>query len=267
MMNRRAIYLAGPISGLSVAESRGWRDEFARQFMDQSHNYGSSDVRILDPLRNVRPLLPDMDTWGESAWPATIDHGMLRDLHDIDASDVVVFAGLDTAKKVSIGSMIEWGYARAKGKKILRVMNYNNRIGSPHNHPWLDTSDFTVPDIKAAVDVLVWFFGLYELPARPYGDAKHGDAVQIAEPRTAQPGPVPTHFVGARVVGIRLDSEATRLDVHDAAHRVVTFPSARGASGHAQSGPRHEEDLTEKYSKPDARSSAEAKSTPGSDSD
>lgn len=113
-----SIYLGGPITGLSVAEAFGWREDATEILTALGY-----DVR--SPLRGKGSL---QDEFGDE--PLTISTNtthilkmpyFVRDMYDIDHSGIVIFNFL-FMDKPSIGSMVELGHAHGQGKLIILVM-------------------------------------------------------------------------------------------------------------------------------------------------
>lgn len=120
MTNR--VYLCGPISGLNVAAAQDWRDkaEFALQHREISYSPGrwrkrDTFIQVLSPMRfksklPAGPLPPEGFT---DLGPLYTNRGIFgRDRNDVRTSDVVL-ANFVGSERVSIGSMIELGWADA----------------------------------------------------------------------------------------------------------------------------------------------------------
>lgn len=226
-MQNRYIYLAGPISGLTESESREWRLSFMSQW---AQTPCARYVGVLDPLRSVYAVNPGA-VWGEAQWPATIDLSMMRDLSDIDRAEVVVFGGLETARKVSIGTMIEWGYARAKARKLMLLADFEVLRHSPHAHPWIDAHDMHAPTIEAAVAILNFYFASPSF----YGPAgvNHGIIGGPVEPRKAEPDTALVRPVDSGVGRLRPAARAEPIKLPIIVHENIRYPSAQGQGGHA----------------------------------
>lgn len=148
---KMAIYLAGPITGASYSEARfGWRNDLALKVK----RYVPFDVELLSPMRNTEDhagvkclASPAKD---EPNTMLTARGTMTRDFADIRRCDLFVCC-LTEATRVSIGTMIELGYARAEGKPILMIYN-----GNPvHEHAWVqEIGDYNVTTIADAVKVI-----------------------------------------------------------------------------------------------------------------
>ena len=113
----RRVYLSGPITGLSYGDAaEGWRAAFTKML--------PAGLQALSPMRGKEALegytelssvcYPDLVI----ASPAGI---VARDRNDVMTCDAVVCV-LTGAKRVSIGTMIELGWADAFRKPIILVM-------------------------------------------------------------------------------------------------------------------------------------------------
>lgn len=145
MRARALVYLAGPISGQSYDAATNWR-------ADAMSMLGSVGIVGLSPLRGKEFLS------NEDYIEGTYEHNHLgtakgittRDRLDVRNCDVVLM-NLVGAKKVSIGTMIEVGWADAFGKPIVLVMENGNL----HEHPILETiTHFRTDTIHEAVGIV-----------------------------------------------------------------------------------------------------------------
>lgn len=146
-----SIYLAGPIAGQTVDGAVDWREIVADAL------YGS--VRCFSPMRGKEHALRDHA--GDKPLPATgypegddllTDRGIVaRDLLDIRRVDLV-FCNLDiSADRVSVGTMVEIGYAHALGKPILFIMGKATPWGL-YSHPFIsEVGSFFTNNLDTAV--------------------------------------------------------------------------------------------------------------------
>lgn len=122
------VYLSGPITGLTYKEARfGWRQQFADQL--------APGITVLSPMRHEGHLAEIKGKLAKEYPEHLFSHPKMivsKDLLDIDMSDIVV-ANFLGAKKPSIGTVSEMGYAYAKGKTIITIMEK----GSIHDHPFV----------------------------------------------------------------------------------------------------------------------------------
>jgi nucleoside 2-deoxyribosyltransferase len=140
------VYLAGPISGLTYGESTDWRESIQNKLAA----YGISGV---SPMRGKWYLEQEKVIKGSYE-----DHALsskrgitTRDRWDCQRCDAIL-VNLLGAKKVSIGTMIELGWADSARKPIVLVMEPDNI----HAHPIVnEVAGFTCTTLDEAVDVLI----------------------------------------------------------------------------------------------------------------
>jgi nucleoside 2-deoxyribosyltransferase len=132
MMMMNKVYLSGPITGLTYQQARyTWREEFA--------NMVAPNVIVLSPMRHEGHLAemgktgirPDNLPTHLFSHPKMI---VAKDFLDIDESTIVV-VNLLGATAVSQGTLVEYGYAYAKGKTIITISD--NEAANPHNSPFI----------------------------------------------------------------------------------------------------------------------------------
>lgn len=114
----KKIYLAGPIAGLLYEDSNRWRDEF----VELCH---FTDWEIASPLR-YKQFLKSEGELGQSYdyHPLTTSKGLTtRDRYDVMTCDIVV-ANMIFEKTISIGTMIEVGWADAWRKPIVMICEH-----------------------------------------------------------------------------------------------------------------------------------------------
>ena len=124
----KSVYLCGPISGLSYEECVDWRQYVAHRL--------ESDVLPLSPLRG-KSYLESENAIGHTysnTLLSTEDAITTRDRFDVMNCDAMLVNFLGT-KTVSIGSVIELGWADAFRKPIILVMEAD---GNLHQHPIVD---------------------------------------------------------------------------------------------------------------------------------
>lgn len=144
-----SIYLGGPIAGSGYSAASDWRVRVAE------HLGGTSPhIRVLDPMRGKHEL-KDVDRieagqGGVAYGPRTT---VGRDLWDVNQCDAVLI-NLSNATEVSIGSMVELGYACAHGKFVVVVLP-SNPESDPHNHPFVtETATAVVRDLTEGIRLL-----------------------------------------------------------------------------------------------------------------
>jgi nucleoside 2-deoxyribosyltransferase len=144
------VYLAGPITGLNYGGATDWR-EAARVKL---HDHNISGV---SPMRAKDYLLQET-TIGDSyeAKVLSSQKGITtRDRFDVQRADIV-FMNLLGAERVSIGSIIEMGWADAFRVPIVAAMDEGNL----HDHAMVrELAGFIVPSIDEALNVIVAILG------------------------------------------------------------------------------------------------------------
>lgn len=142
------VYLSGPITGLSYDEAKfGWREDFAGRILREG-----LPIRVLSPMRHKEHLRKSKSLWADGS-KAIIE----RDLADIRRSDLMV-VNVNGARRVSIGTMIEIGYATALGKPIVLIWNDEGNSENPHNHGWVTSlSAYWATDVEEAVKFVTAF--------------------------------------------------------------------------------------------------------------
>ena len=136
------VYLAGPISGLTFAEGQNWREYFSTQ-IDQR-------IQCYSPLRGKDYLTKHGKLEGSyDEFPLSTGHGITaRDRFDCMGSDIVIF-NLLGAKRISVGTMIELGWADAARNPAILIME---KEGNPHEHPMVsNTTQFRVDNVQDAI--------------------------------------------------------------------------------------------------------------------
>ena len=146
------VYLSGPITYLTYKQARfGWRKEVADVLMQDG-------IEVLSPMRHeghlaelaqtrIKAHMPDPAFNHFFSQPKMI---VAKDFLDIDMSDIMLvnFIG---AKKVSQGTISEMGYAYAKDKTIITVME----PGNIHDSVFIkEMSAAVVPEMDEAVAII-----------------------------------------------------------------------------------------------------------------
>ena len=143
-MSEKLVYLAGPITGLSYDGAVDWRTS-------TSIKLHASGIRGLSPMRWKEYLLEETsiaDRYDEHVL-STSKAITTRDRWDCMRSDVILM-NLIGAKRISIGTMIEAGWADAFRKPVVLAIEENNM----HHHAMLEhIAGWVVPDLDQAIDV------------------------------------------------------------------------------------------------------------------
>ncbi len=131
MNKQRSVYLSGPMTGCSFQEANDWR-------VTAAHIFGSYDIETLSPMRG--------EHGSEPMHPRTMT---ARDRMDLKGSDLVLMNLLD-ATRVSIGSMIELGWADLLQIPVIVVGSAGNR----HQHVMVNSIiAATTMDLSEAVEL------------------------------------------------------------------------------------------------------------------
>ena len=129
----KLVYLAGPISGLSQEEVMGWRlnatEELARE-----HITTLTPIDVTSSATELQKL------------------AILRDKIDVRRAHVVLM-NLRGAKRISIGTMAELGWANAYDKPVVLVMEQDG--SNPHEHGFVKTlSTFQVETLEEGIQTV-----------------------------------------------------------------------------------------------------------------
>ena len=154
-MWKASTYLAGPIDQATWEGATEWRKQAEFYLL----NCG---VKCLDPMRGKERLFADMgakDTFESTEYPDdpwTTSKGITRrDRQDVRICDILL-ANFTDAKKVSIGTTLEIGWADAMGKYIIVIMDEKN----PHWHGMVcEVADLIVPSLEEALQRIAILVG------------------------------------------------------------------------------------------------------------
>jgi nucleoside 2-deoxyribosyltransferase len=148
-MMQPAVYLAGPISGLSFHGCTDWR-EFARVRLAARGIRGWSPMRAKEALAKLETISGHGNEYAHMGPFATSKGVMTRDFFDCNRADVVLvnFVG---AKTVSIGTVMEIAWAYQKHTPI--ILATDNDL---HNHMMLNEAcGFKVATLDEAINVAI----------------------------------------------------------------------------------------------------------------
>ena len=123
----KTVYLAGPIRGLSYKESMNWREK-AIEELAKYNIRGISPMRMREELANETSLKEHYEHAAHSS-----KRIITRDRMDVFGCKVVLANLLDT-KEISIGTMVEYGWADAARKPVVTVIE---KEGNPHDHGFI----------------------------------------------------------------------------------------------------------------------------------
>jgi nucleoside 2-deoxyribosyltransferase len=141
-MNKPRVYLAGPIAGLSYEAAVDWRAATIEALAPTI--VGVSPMRGVDYLPQGYSVVDEHTAKGITA----------RDRFDIMTSDAVLM-NVFGAKKVSIGSMIEAGWADAFRKPLVLVMEEDN---IHFNALLVNIAGWIVPTLDEGIDIIKTIF-------------------------------------------------------------------------------------------------------------
>ena len=146
-MSAKLVYLAGPISGCSYRECTNWRQGVIADLRDAGIT-GLSPMRAkeyLASLTNISSDGRDYAHFGSMSLPRGVT---TRDRFDTQRADVVL-VNLIGATSVSIGTMIELGWADSVRTPIVCAIEEK---GNPHEHMIVsELIGFRVPTLEDAV--------------------------------------------------------------------------------------------------------------------
>ncbi|MEM3113223.1 MAG: nucleoside 2-deoxyribosyltransferase [Candidatus Pacearchaeota archaeon] len=146
--HEKKVYLAGPIKGKAYSQAIDWR-EYTKKKLYKYNIIGVSPMRGQNFLKNEL-VLKDYKDHGNVL---VTDKGITaRDRFDVMTADVIL-VNLLGAREVTIGTMIEFGWADAFRKPVVCVMEKDGNI---HNHPMVrEIAHFIVDNLDDAIDVTV----------------------------------------------------------------------------------------------------------------
>jgi nucleoside 2-deoxyribosyltransferase len=144
-MKEYLLYCAGPIKGLSYEQAVSWRNYIAQKL--------PSYIRVVSPMRGKDYLKNEKRIIGSyEKYPLSSKKGITcRDRNDVMRCDMMLLNFLG-AREVSIGSVIEIGWADAFRKPIILAMEKDNI----HCHPMIEeVAGFIVPTLDEAIEIIV----------------------------------------------------------------------------------------------------------------
>lgn len=141
-MNNK-VYLMGPILGTSYEECNDWR-EFAKKELAKYGIEGVSPLRHKD-LADTSGIMGDFGGGNIMTTPS----GMVtRDRYDATHCELGL-ANLLGAKKISLGTMVEYGWLDMKRIPIITVME---KEGNPHEHAFIrELSGYRVETLEEGI--------------------------------------------------------------------------------------------------------------------
>lgn len=141
------VYAAGPITGLTYKGATDWRS-YIQGLFDRM----SGQITVLDPMRGKAFLKEEVriTSAGYDNQIASEKGITNRDRRDVMESDAVI-VNLVGSVRVSIGTMIELGWADAARIPIILVMEPD---GNHHDHAMVrEVATYRVPSVERAVEL------------------------------------------------------------------------------------------------------------------
>lgn len=154
MCMSKLVYLAGPIDGLNYSKSTEWRN-YAIEELAKNGIVGISPMRAKEFLKDYPKLTDEI-----SDHVLASDSGVTtRDIWDVRRSDAILFNLLE-AEKVSIGTMIEYGWASALNKPIITIIeDAKGKKRNVHEHLMIRSlSGFRVQTLEEGLAVIKALF-------------------------------------------------------------------------------------------------------------
>lgn len=149
------VYLAGPISGLTLEDCSDWRIEVAKRL-------DSDEVECLTPLRGKQFLAGRHEIQADTeiyANPMTTFKGITRrDMFDTLRA-TCLFVNLADAKKVSIGTCMEIAWAYQNQIPSIVIMEKGNL----HQHAMIvEACTYVVDSMDTAIGLAKWLLNAKE---------------------------------------------------------------------------------------------------------
>jgi len=152
--SRPRVYLAGPITGLSYTGATDWRADVSDELLP--HVIGVSPMRGKEYLRHKEVIGGTSADFAAMKQALSMPQAIVcRDRWDVQTCDAVLM-NLLGAERVSIGTMIEAGWADASRKPLVVVIEPK---GNVHEHGMLDQlTGYRVTTLAEAVHILKMLF-------------------------------------------------------------------------------------------------------------
>jgi nucleoside 2-deoxyribosyltransferase len=169
-MSRPRVYLAGPITGLSYGGATDWR-EAAKYALHLMHIDGFSPLRAKQYLKGEEKIDGSPEAY-QRVHPLSAPKGICtRDREDVRRADVVLM-NLLGAERISVGSMIEIGWADAFRVPLVVIMEGGVEYQAlpvknaatdvvalgktnPHHHAMVNQlAGYIVGDLQSGLDVV-----------------------------------------------------------------------------------------------------------------
>ena len=159
-MVHKVVYLAGPISGLTEQEATEWR-KTAKSILEplgikclrplRSNVHLRNNEGLLDANDNLSDTQESMNSGCQILAMSTQRGVVERDKFDCINADIVL-VNLLGAKKVSVGTMIEIGWANAHNIPIVLVMEDTSNC---HEHAFVrECAAFRTASFRDGIEIV-----------------------------------------------------------------------------------------------------------------
>lgn len=139
-----AVYLAGPMKGLTYEACNGWRREAARLLAD----LGIATINPVEAELSTHRGALSCSANGLMTSPKAI---VAKDRHYVLNRAMAMLVNVTNAPAISIGTCVEFGWADAARIPVVTVMPE----GNPHQHAFInELSGWVVPTLDEAVHIL-----------------------------------------------------------------------------------------------------------------
>ena len=147
----KTVYLSGPITGLTYGGATDWR-EYARRDLADAGIEGVSPMRAKQYLAALNgPISGHGREYAHLGVLSTQQSVVTRDRFDTQRVDVVLM-NLLGAERVSIGSMVELGWADAARVPVVTVIE---KTGNCHDHMFVfGLTGFRVETLDEGLDIV-----------------------------------------------------------------------------------------------------------------
>ena len=154
-MSKKKIYMAGPITGLKYDDAESWRYyvKMKGDVLSKGEIEWFSPLRQQEHLREAGILQANHDDEN----PMTSANGLMtRDFWDVKTCNAV-FCNLLNAQRVSIGSVMELGFAYSLHKPVILMMEKDGNLHehSMINNSWVFRVDTLDKGIQLCCDILL----------------------------------------------------------------------------------------------------------------
>jgi hypothetical protein len=150
---KKRIYLAGQMGGLTIEDATYWRD-YVRGAL---HYRSDGRIECYSPTRGHLGTTVDgaIRSDADNSNPLTTARGiMVRDYEDCRKADLI-FVNFNDCTRLSIGTIMEMGFAYAHRIPVIAVITPGNMHGG---HPMMEEAfTCTVPSLDEGIDATLSF--------------------------------------------------------------------------------------------------------------